>query len=177
MGAPLLHGLSALSPTIAHECEIIPHFLPFVHIFTDPHFLSPLSTFAQLPFAAKTLIKKHQLDAVVCLGTLIKGETHHYEYICEATSHGIMNVGLETVRLRVCSYPPLFVRVRSSCPLLALYLVSHHMLPMCASCHASHGILNVGLETVRLCVRPTTTSTPLRLPQAPQNVTVQVERQ
>lgn len=43
------------------------------------------------------MIKKDKVDAVICLGTLIKGETHHYEYICEAASHGIMNVGLETV--------------------------------------------------------------------------------
>eukprot|EP01134_Creolimax_fragrantissima_P006247 CFRG6247T1 len=51
----------------------------------------------ELAFAAKSLIKRDpSIDAVVCLGTLIKGETHHYEYICSATSAGINQVGLET---------------------------------------------------------------------------------
>jgi 6,7-dimethyl-8-ribityllumazine synthase len=33
---------------------------------------------------------------VVCIGCLIKGGTMHFEYICDATSQGIMRVGLDT---------------------------------------------------------------------------------
>eukprot|EP00808_Paulinella_micropora_P006143 g12274.t1 len=51
----------------------------------------------ELPFAAKSLIAtRPDLDAVVCIGTLIKGETMHFEYICEAVSQGLMRVGLDT---------------------------------------------------------------------------------
>ncbi|KAJ1990947.1 lumazine synthase [Dimargaris cristalligena] len=35
-------------------------------------------------------------DAVICIGVLIKGSTMHFEYICEAVSHGITRVGLDT---------------------------------------------------------------------------------
>lgn len=50
----------------------------------------------ELPYAASRLIEFHKVDAVVCLGTLIKGETMHFEYICEAVTQGIMKLGLET---------------------------------------------------------------------------------
>ncbi|KAI9202322.1 6,7-dimethyl-8-ribityllumazine synthase [Polychytrium aggregatum] len=55
----------------------------------------------ELPFAAKRLIEASKqsarpYDAAVCIGVLIKGSTMHFEYICEATSQGIMNVGLQT---------------------------------------------------------------------------------
>jgi 6,7-dimethyl-8-ribityllumazine synthase len=35
-------------------------------------------------------------DAVVSIGVLIKGETMHFEYICDAVSHGLMRVQLES---------------------------------------------------------------------------------
>ncbi|MBD3311460.1 MAG: 6,7-dimethyl-8-ribityllumazine synthase [Candidatus Magasanikbacteria bacterium] len=50
----------------------------------------------ELPFAASKLIKKQQVDAVVCLGSLIKGETMHFEYIAEAVTQGITRLNLET---------------------------------------------------------------------------------
>ncbi len=47
----------------------------------------------ELVFGARTLIKKG-MDAVVCLGVLIKGETKHFEYISSAVAHGIMQLNL-----------------------------------------------------------------------------------
>jgi 6,7-dimethyl-8-ribityllumazine synthase len=47
-------------------------------------------------FGAKHLIQTAQVDAVVCLGVLVKGETMHFEYIAEAVTHGIMRLNLET---------------------------------------------------------------------------------
>ncbi|KAL2212101.1 putative 6,7-dimethyl-8-ribityllumazine synthase [Sarocladium strictum] len=35
-------------------------------------------------------------DAVIAIGVLIKGETMHFEYIAEATTHGLMRVQLDT---------------------------------------------------------------------------------
>ncbi|ORY79942.1 6,7-dimethyl-8-ribityllumazine synthase [Protomyces lactucae-debilis] len=35
-------------------------------------------------------------DAVISIGVLIKGETMHFEYICDAVSHGLMRVQLDS---------------------------------------------------------------------------------
>lgn len=51
----------------------------------------------ELPFACKRLIEQDpSIDAVVAIGCLIKGDTMHFEYICESVSHGLMRVGLDT---------------------------------------------------------------------------------
>lgn len=50
----------------------------------------------EVPLAAKKLIDNKKVDAVVCLGALIKGETMHFEYIAEAVTNGIMKLNLET---------------------------------------------------------------------------------
>lgn len=50
----------------------------------------------ELPLAAQKYILHEKVDAVVCIGCLIKGGTMHFEYICEAVSRGIMDVGLTT---------------------------------------------------------------------------------
>jgi len=49
----------------------------------------------ELPVAAKLLASSKKYDAIICLGCLIKGETMHFEYISQAASTGIMQVGLE----------------------------------------------------------------------------------
>ena len=36
------------------------------------------------------------VDAVICIGCLIKGATMHFEYIADAVSHGIMDLGLKS---------------------------------------------------------------------------------
>jgi 6,7-dimethyl-8-ribityllumazine synthase len=35
-------------------------------------------------------------DAIIAIGVLIKGETMHFEYICDSVSHGLMRVQLDT---------------------------------------------------------------------------------
>ena len=50
----------------------------------------------ELPLAAKKLSLLKRCDAVVCLGTVIRGETHHFDYICAETARGIGEVMLET---------------------------------------------------------------------------------
>jgi 6,7-dimethyl-8-ribityllumazine synthase len=50
----------------------------------------------ELPIAAQRLAESGRFDAVICLGCLIKGDTMHFEYIAEAASRGIMDVGLST---------------------------------------------------------------------------------
>ena len=50
----------------------------------------------ELPLAARFLAMSGTVDAVVCVGCLIKGDTMHFEYIADSVSSGIMNVGLTT---------------------------------------------------------------------------------
>eukprot|EP00554_Chaetoceros_debilis_P015706 CAMPEP_0194111200 /NCGR_PEP_ID=MMETSP0150-20130528/10263_1 /TAXON_ID=122233 /ORGANISM="Chaetoceros debilis, Strain MM31A-1" /LENGTH=223 /DNA_ID=CAMNT_0038800573 /DNA_START=56 /DNA_END=727 /DNA_ORIENTATION=- len=50
----------------------------------------------ELPLAAKLLALSGTVDAIICAGVLIKGDTMHFEYICDAVSKGIMNVGIQT---------------------------------------------------------------------------------
>ncbi len=50
----------------------------------------------ELPLAAKVAAKSGRHDAVVALGAVIRGETDHYRYVCEAATHGILQATLET---------------------------------------------------------------------------------
>lgn len=48
----------------------------------------------ELPTAAKMLASRHSLDAVICLGCVIEGETKHNEYINNAVATGLVNLGI-----------------------------------------------------------------------------------
>ncbi len=50
----------------------------------------------EIPLAAQKLAKSGEYDAVVCVGTVIRGATSHYDYVCNEVSKGIANVGLNT---------------------------------------------------------------------------------
>jgi len=49
----------------------------------------------ELAFGAQHLIENNHVDAVICLGCVIQGETKHFDFICDATANGIMRVGLD----------------------------------------------------------------------------------
>jgi 6,7-dimethyl-8-ribityllumazine synthase len=50
----------------------------------------------EIPLAAKKLVQSRKYDAVICLGTLIRGETPHFEYISNEVAKGIGLVSLES---------------------------------------------------------------------------------
>jgi 6,7-dimethyl-8-ribityllumazine synthase len=50
----------------------------------------------ELPLAAKYAAENLFVDAVICIGCVIQGETRHFEFINIAVANGITNVGLET---------------------------------------------------------------------------------
>ena len=50
----------------------------------------------ELPFAAQRLIKRRQLNAVIALGCIVRGETSHNVYLAQATNYGLMRVMLDT---------------------------------------------------------------------------------
>lgn len=49
----------------------------------------------ELPLGAQWLAKLEEIDAVICLGCVIQGETRHFDFICDAVAHGITDVGLK----------------------------------------------------------------------------------
>jgi 6,7-dimethyl-8-ribityllumazine synthase len=50
----------------------------------------------ELPLAALIIAKEKIYDAIIALGVVIKGETAHFEHVCEQSLRGLMDVGLET---------------------------------------------------------------------------------
>jgi len=50
----------------------------------------------EIPLAAKKLVQTKKYDAVICLGTLIRGETPHFDYISSEVTKGIGSVCLES---------------------------------------------------------------------------------
>ena len=49
----------------------------------------------ELISGADILLRDAALDAIICLGCVIQGETKHFDYICSAVAHGIANVAIK----------------------------------------------------------------------------------
>ena len=47
----------------------------------------------ELIFGAKLLSRK-DVDAIICLGSVIQGETKHFDYVCQAVSNGIKDLNI-----------------------------------------------------------------------------------
>lgn len=50
----------------------------------------------ELSLGALLMAEKKDIDAVICLGCVIQGDTPHFDYICQAVAYGITEVGLKT---------------------------------------------------------------------------------
>ena len=48
----------------------------------------------ELPHGAQILFAK-ECDAVICLGCVIRGDTPHFDFVCEAATHGILRAGMD----------------------------------------------------------------------------------
>ena len=46
----------------------------------------------EIPIAAQKMAGSGRYDAVICLGTVIRGSTSHYDYVCNEVSKGIARV-------------------------------------------------------------------------------------
>lgn len=49
----------------------------------------------ELPFGAQKAAADDDIDAVICLGCVIQGETKHFDFICSAVAHGLVDVSLK----------------------------------------------------------------------------------
>lgn len=56
----------------------------------------------EIPAAARLLLARGRVDAVIGLGCVIRGETTHYDYVCEAAIGGLAAIGRETGKPAVC---------------------------------------------------------------------------
>ena len=50
----------------------------------------------EIPLAAKLLATSGTVDAVVCIGAVIRGETTHYELVADGCARGVLGVQMET---------------------------------------------------------------------------------
>lgn len=50
----------------------------------------------EIPVAALKLAKKKNVDVVICLGAVIRGETYHFEVVANGVAQGIMHTSLVT---------------------------------------------------------------------------------
>jgi len=52
----------------------------------------------ELPLAAQWALEHLEVDAVICLGCVIQGETRHFEFICQSVSQSIAQLNLNYAR-------------------------------------------------------------------------------
>lgn len=49
----------------------------------------------ELIYGAKHLIETHKLNAVIIIGSVIQGETKHFDFICNAVSQGVKDLNIK----------------------------------------------------------------------------------
>lgn len=52
----------------------------------------------ELPLGAQWLLEQADVDGVICIGSVIRGETPHFDFVCQAVSQGIMDLNLKFSR-------------------------------------------------------------------------------
>src|SRR5271170_5020041 len=50
----------------------------------------------EIPVAAKQLARTGRVQAIVCIGCILRGETAHYDYVCSECARGIMLAQMDT---------------------------------------------------------------------------------
>ena len=49
----------------------------------------------EIPLICEKMVKTGKYDAVIALGTVIRGSRSHYDYVCKEVSKGVAQVGLQ----------------------------------------------------------------------------------
>jgi 6,7-dimethyl-8-ribityllumazine synthase len=50
----------------------------------------------ELPAALRMAVRRGGWDGFLLLGCVVRGETDHYSFICDAVCHGVMDISAET---------------------------------------------------------------------------------
>ena len=48
----------------------------------------------ELTFGCKKMLTTEQIDAVIAIGSVIRGETSHFDFVCSATAQGIKDLNV-----------------------------------------------------------------------------------
>lgn len=49
----------------------------------------------ELIYGAKKMVDSQNLDAVIAIGSVIKGETKHFDFVCEGVTQGIKDLNIQ----------------------------------------------------------------------------------
>ncbi|MDH5718845.1 MAG: 6,7-dimethyl-8-ribityllumazine synthase [Spirochaetia bacterium] len=49
----------------------------------------------EIPLVCKKIFSSQKADGIIALGAVIRGDTPHFDYVCNEASRGVMNVSLE----------------------------------------------------------------------------------
>ena len=58
-------------------------------------FIKTVAGSFELPLGAQWVLSNLDIDAVICIGCIIQGETKHFDFIAQAVANGIMQVNLD----------------------------------------------------------------------------------
>lgn len=50
----------------------------------------------EIPLAAKKLVERKEFDAIITLGTVIRGATPHFDYVSNEVAKGVASIGLQS---------------------------------------------------------------------------------
>jgi len=50
----------------------------------------------ELIYGSKRMLETQNVDAVIAIGSVIQGETKHFDFVCEAVSQGIKDLNIQT---------------------------------------------------------------------------------
>jgi 6,7-dimethyl-8-ribityllumazine synthase len=49
----------------------------------------------ELTFGAQLMARNRELDAIICLGCIIQGETRHFDFICQSVTQGLTQLNID----------------------------------------------------------------------------------
>lgn len=70
--------------------RLIERGIPKEHIH-----ISKVPGAVEIPLVAKLLAESKRFQAIICLGAVIRGETDHYDYVCDQVSRGCQSIMLD----------------------------------------------------------------------------------
>lgn len=88
----------------------------------------------ELTFGAKKMIQTRKVDAVIAIGSVIQGETKHFDFVCSATAQGIMDLN-----------------VNADVPVIFCVLTDNNMEQALARSGGAHG--NKGIEAAIAAIK------------------------
>ena len=58
-------------------------------------YIQPTPGAFELPLACQQLLEEQKVDAAIAIGCVIRGETPHFDYVCDASVRGLMDLSLQ----------------------------------------------------------------------------------